>query len=131
MAYPVSERLRRARATRYCVPGLCLNRVRRWIGVPAKYPSARKAWEAIPHSARHTTRGNIPKGVPVWLDRPGGTRFGHIVLAMGEDAHGHPLVASTDYPSRGRVSIVRLDTLEQRWGMRMLGWAHTLNGRAV
>lgn len=130
MSRPRADRVRLARATRWCLPNLCLNRVRRWCGVPARYPSARKAWEAIPAAHRHPIK-TAPAGVPVWLDRPGGSRFGHIVLSVGRDHAGHLLVASTDYPSRGRVSVVRVDTLASRWGMRVLGWSDRLNGYGV
>lgn len=127
---PRHVRVELAKRTKWCVPGLCLNRVRRWCGVPARYASARKAWQAIPASRRHTDLAACPRGVPVWLDKPS-SRFGHITLSMGHDAAGHLLVRSTDYPRRGRVSTVRADELADAWGMRVIGWATSLNGRDV
>lgn len=119
--YGIPTRTRRALAARFTVPNLCLNRVRRWIGVGARYPSAATAWANAKH--RHPKDHHPPEGVPVFWT---GGRFGHVAYSLGGGK-----VRSTDWPSRGRVGTVTIAQLTRAWGKTYAGWSEDLNGVRV
>jgi uncharacterized protein (DUF2237 family) len=128
MAYGVAQRVERAKATTTNTRNRCLQQVRTWCGVGARWPSARLAGLAVARADRITDRRRVPVGFPVFLKRRTADVFGHIVLVVGHDHDGEPLVRSTDWPSAKTTSTVRLDRLEQAWGYRMTWGALTLNG---
>jgi hypothetical protein len=129
MVYAKEERVRRARATHSNVRNRCLQNVRTWCGIGARWPSARIAWTlGVPRSLRITDRRKIRYGDPVWLTKATSV-YGHITLCVGHDHDGEPMVRSTDYPQAKTTSTVRLDRLERAWGYRFLGTARYLNGK--
>jgi hypothetical protein len=128
MAYKPAERVRRANAQHSNVRNLCLRNVRLWCGVPARYPSARLAGLAVARADRIVHRKDVPVGFPIFLRKSRADVFGHIVLVVGHDHDGQPLVRSTDYPSARVTSTVRLDVLERRWGYVFTWGSVTLNG---
>jgi hypothetical protein len=97
--------------------GYCLMWVRTMLGIPVKYPSAIKAWEGA--ADKHTS-GNPPEGVPVFWR---GGNFGHVALSAGGGK-----VYSTDIRRRGKVDLVPITEIRDRWGYTYLGWATDLNG---
>jgi hypothetical protein len=106
-------------------PGMCLQRVRRFYApdVPALAHFAIDAWRAAPAAHRHGPDSTPPPGVPVfWGDQ----RPGHVALS---DDPGW--IISTDIKVWGLVSRVRIETITARWGLRLLGWSESLNGRRV
>lgn len=58
---------------------LCLKWVRTMLGLPARYPSAIAAWEAVPREHRHP--GPPPPGKPGFYRGPAGSA-GHVVLGI-------------------------------------------------
>jgi hypothetical protein len=104
---------------------LCLKRARTLLGVPAKYASAIKAWNATPPEERHTSPA--PAGVPEFFSIG---KFGHVVVADGVHG-GEEWCFSTDIKRRGRLDRVRTSLITTRWGAKRLGWTETLNGVRV
>lgn len=107
-----------AKRTRTYATRMCLKFVRTRYGVGSRYKNAAIAWA-------HTKRrhgGTPPKGVPVWWT--GGA--GHVAISAGS---GYCI--STDWPSRGRVGLVKISTLTRRWGKRYRGWSEDINGVRV
>lgn len=102
---------------------LCLQFVRMCFGLGAVYPDADGAWDNAKRKHPTTTSTTIPRGVPVFW-RVG--QYGHVALSLGGG-----LCLSTDIKRRGRVDIVRIDTVTQQWGARLLGWTEDLNGVTV
>lgn len=103
--------------------GWCLLSVRTWLGIPAKYRSAIKAWEATPDRHRHTDGSTPPKGAPVfWAIGP----HGHIALS---DGNGYCI--STDIKRRGKADRVLISRVTNQWGAKYLGWASWLNGEEI
>jgi hypothetical protein len=128
MAYNPAQRVARAKAQRTNTRNLCLRYVRTWCGVGARYPSARAAGLAVAKADRIVHRKDVPIGNPIFLRKSRFDVFGHIVLVVGHDHDGQPLVRSTDYPSAKTTSTVRLDTLERRWNYVFTWGSKTLNG---
>lgn len=120
--------VRRALDTHTNTRNRCLQTVRTWRGVAARYPSARLAGLAVRKADRIHDRRKVPAGFPIFLKRRTADVFGHIVLVVDHAHDGEPIVRSTDYPSARVTSSVRLDTLERAWGYRMTYGARTLNG---
>lgn len=100
---------------------LCLQFVRMAYGLPAVYPDAGTAWDKAEHRHPTTDAGSIPPGVPVFWEMPGVAD--HVALSIGA---GHCL--STDAKRRGRVDVVRIDSIGPAWGAQLLGWTEDLNG---
>jgi Putative peptidoglycan binding domain len=131
MVYAVADRTRRALAQRTCLRNICLRTVRTWIGVGAKYPTARLAFRATKH--RHTDL-HPPEGVPVWFQKDSALRdpFGHIAYSLGKkDSQGRSLVRTTDYPRGGVVGTVSIEQLSRAWGKPYRGWSDDLNGAII
>lgn len=97
-------------AARY--PGLCLKFVRTCHGVPAKYPSARAAWRAIPPEHRHS--GQAPAGYPEWYDIG---EFGHVTESNGDGWSWSNITSEG-----GNVKLVRRSSFP-----RYLGWSTQIN----
>ena len=115
-------------ANRYssCRVGMCLQYVRTWLEIPAGNPSAIAAWNAakVKHvNGKDRDAQHPPKGAPVFW---GGTRYGHIALAVNED-----FGRSTDTTRSGQVSTREGDWWRLNWGMPYLGWTEDLNGVAI
>jgi hypothetical protein len=102
--------------------------VRTWIGVGARYPSARAAWRFAKHKHYPRAGHYPPEGVPVYFIKPSVLRdpFGHIAYSLGGGK-----VRTTDYPSRGVVGTVTIAELSRRWGRPYVGWADDVNGTRV
>jgi hypothetical protein len=102
-------------------PDMCLNFVRNALRIPALAPTAIAAWRDVPDPWRHSWY-TPPVGVPVFW---GGGR-GHVALSAGGSK-----VWSTDILKRGRVSLVPISLIAERWGKQYLGWTGLLNDERV
>lgn len=98
--------------------GLCLRGVRTALSIPALYPSAIKAWEAVPGDERNRTLP--PPGKPIFWALG---KHGHVALSCG-----FGVCWSTDILRRGKFDVVPTALIERRWGGRYLGWSESLNG---
>lgn len=104
--------------------GMCEKFVRTCFGLPARYPSARQAWEA-------TTRrrsGEAPAGVPVFWDITTGVNknFDHVAISVG----GGACISTSAGPGR-TVARVGIADLTKRWGMIYRGWSEDYHGVMV
>lgn len=105
--------------------GYCQMFVRSCYAVGSGFGSAATQWQGAlwRHTVSHGAQ--VPRGVPVfWL---GGSKgYGHVALSLGNG-----LCRSTDWPSRGLVGNVAIDTLTSRWGLRLVGWTEDMNNVRV
>jgi hypothetical protein len=100
--------------------GMCQAFVRTCFDAPGGAPSAIAAWNNSNTKHRVSSGAHVPRAVPVFW--AGGT-FGHTAFSLGNG-----LCRSTDWPSRGRVSTVAIDTITRTWNKTFLGWSETENG---
>lgn len=125
MAYRAETCARNAEGDRTNEPGYCLQQVRLWCGIGARYGDAATAW----HNAndRHTDR-KPPRGSAVYWT--GGSRgYGHIALSV--EGGGTPKIRSTDAGGAGRVATVDIGWFERNWGLHYAGWAWNINEQNI
>jgi hypothetical protein len=120
MVFSAFVSARNAENDRINEPGMCLQQVRTWCGIGAKYADATTAWKNT--NDRHPgDRSDIPRGAAVYWT--GGSKgYGHICLSLGNGK-----VRSTDAGGRGRVATVDIAWVERTWGMPYAGWAWDIN----
>jgi hypothetical protein len=94
---------------------LCQKFVRTALGLPATAESAAVSWEETPEEYKHT--GPPPAGVPVYWSP------NHVALSAG---YGY--VYSNDIRRKGKIDIVPIEMIEQKWGLTLLGWSSWMNG---
>jgi hypothetical protein len=110
---------------------LCLKNVRTALQLPGGTASAKLAWQAVDSDDKYPKK-LPPPGVPAWMDKPGGSRYGHIVLvAKTGTTIRNTLVYSNDIKAKGKISLVSVGYILDHWGMEWLGWATTLNGERI
>jgi hypothetical protein len=113
-----------ARARRHTsgFSGQCLHFVWRCLDGQHKYglPDANAAFRASKHLR---TTGTPPAGVPVYFL---GSKHGHVALSVGGGR-----IRSTDWPSRNRISEVKITDLAKAWGRRYAGWAPDMAGHMI
>lgn len=104
--------------------GMCEKFVRTCFGLPARYPSARQAWEAT----KRRRAGTAPEGVPVFWDIVSGVNkdFDHVALSVG----GGACISTSAGPGR-TVARVGIADLTKRWGMVYRGWSEDYHGVLV
>lgn len=94
------------------------------------YASARVQWERTPKNRRHPGDRGVPPGALVFFDLTvSGTadpRPGHIGISLGGDRF-----VSTDWPTRGRISVAKIADVEEAWRARYLGWTDVIGGHNV
>lgn len=100
--------------------GYCLMFTRTCLGIPAVHPDADAAWNSA--EKRHST-GTPPAGAPVFWAVG---EHGHVALSDGKGN-----VWSNDILRRGRIDLVAISTITNRWNARYRGWAEDLNGHDV
>lgn len=123
MVYDADQFVANARATHANAPGYCLQVVRGWAGIAAKYPDASTAWRNA--KDRHPGDRNPPKGaVPYWTG--GGHGYGHIAASEGGGK-----IRSTDCTSSGQTGTTDLGWVERAWGLTYAGWAWDINGVTI
>jgi hypothetical protein len=100
--------------------GKCQKAVRLSWRVPSLYGSA--AIQASHARHLHPDVDDAPLGAPlVWSG--GSHGYGHI-----SDNAGHGRTLSTDVRRSGKVDIVRISSISENWGLKLLGWIGDLNG---
>lgn len=98
--------------------GMCLQQVRTWAGIAAKYGTAAEAWAHTDHRINTT---NPPRGSTVWWT--GGSHgAGHIATSLGNGK-----IRSTDAGGSGVVATVDLHWPETHWGLRWAGVSWDIN----
>lgn len=127
----VTERVRRATAAigkGSEFAGMCEKFTRGHFGFPARYGSAKLAYQASKRDGKVHVDYNAPAGVPVFWDILSGKNasFDHVAISVGG---GYCI--STSAGSGGTVAKVSIRDLTQRWGMRYLGWAEFYHGQRV
>lgn len=94
------------------------------------YTSARAQWARIPAARRRVGDRGMPPGALAFFDLAvSGTkdpRPGHIGISLGGDR-----LVSTDWPTRGRISVATIREIEQKWNAKYLGWADVIGGHNV
>lgn len=96
----------------------CLKAVRTWLGIPFLFGSAIVAWSHVPVGDRFGGH-HPPAGYPMFW-RVGS--FGHVALSAGGGK-----CYSTDIKRRGRVDLVPMSLIHDRWGAHYLGFTTQLN----
>jgi hypothetical protein len=119
MVYSAEVSARNAENDRANAPGMCLQVVRTWSGIPARYPDATTAWRNT--NDRHPGNRNPPRGADVYWTG-GSSGHGHIAKSLGNGK-----VRSTDAGGRGRVATVDLGWVERNWRMPYAGWSWDTN----
>lgn len=103
---------------------LCLQFVRMAFGLGANYPDAGTAWDRAAKKHKTSDPMEIPRGVPVFWELP--SVADHIALSLGDGK-----CISNDVVTKGDVDIVKIDSITQNWGGKLLGWTEDLNGVTV
>ena len=106
------------------VPGYCLKTCRLAWDLPSDQPSAIKEWESIPAKFKNTDPNKAPVGAPHFWK---GGDYGHVAL----QAEHEGFVWSTDLPERGRIGLIDIDLVENRWGYKYLGWSRQLQNKLL
>ena len=119
MANTATQTARNAENDQFNVPGMCLQQVHDWAGIPARYPDASTAWRNA--NDRHRDR-NPPRGAAVYWT--GGSRgFGHIAISLGRGR-----IRSTDAGGSGRVATRTIGWFDRNWtSLRYAGWSWDIN----
>lgn len=122
----VNAAVTNALATRSWAARMCDQFVAAMYGQSSSgYATAIDNWDAIPAQYK-STRGTPPPGMLVFFHAPDQSA-GHVAISIGGGA-----VVSTDYPRTGRVSVVKISTLESQWGLTFIGWSVPFfNGHVV
>lgn len=119
MVFRAGVTARNAENARTNKPGMCLQEVRTWDGIPARYGTAAIAWFNTNH--RFPGDRHPPRGADVYWT--GGSRgAGHIAKSLGNG-----MVRSTDAGGSGRVATVDLGWFERNWHLRYAGWSWDTN----
>lgn len=95
---------------------LCLSFVAHaygWSG--SGKPMASTQWSDTPSSMRHEGDRNPPPGALVFWKTS--HEAGHVALYLGNG-----MIASNDIHAQGKISIVPMDEIDQKWGAKYLGW---------
>lgn len=127
----VTERVRRATAAigkGSEFAGMCEKFTRGHFGFPARYGSARLAYQASKRDGKVHVDYNAPAGVPVFWDILSGKNapYDHVAISVG----GGYCISTSAGPG-GTVAKVSIRDLTRRWGMRYLGWAEFYHGQRV
>lgn len=127
----VTERVRRAtsaigKGSEFA--GMCEKFTRGHFGFPARYGSAKLAYQASKRDGKVHVDYNAPAGVPVFWDILSGKNapYDHVAISVG----GGYCISTSAGPG-GTVAKVSIRDLTQRWGMRYLGWAEFYHGQRV
>ena len=108
--------------------GLCEKFVRTSFGFPARYGSAKLAYQASAKAGAIHRDTNPPAGVPVFWDITSGVNnpYDHVALSVGGGYCISTSVGAGKTPAR-----IKITTLTSLWGMKYLGWAEWYHGKRV
>lgn len=108
--------------------GHCLLNVVDAFDAPHGVADAYHSWIAAGGSNgpnTHTNAGDPPVNVPIYWS--GGSHgYGHIAISDGKG-----YCWSTDLPTHGKFTRVKISTIRAKWGLTYLGWSETMNGKRV
>jgi hypothetical protein len=110
---------------------LCLKNVRELLNIDSHYLWANTAWDGAHHKVRTTNQHRIPYGAPVFSDRPGGSKFGHVMLAGGRFPNGQRILWTNDERWDGRITPVTFAFITGHWGHKIKGFTRDLNGTGI
>jgi hypothetical protein len=114
---------RHAEADQLNPVGMCLQQVRMWADIPARFPDAATAWANT--EDRHPADLDPPRGaLAYWTG--GSEGHGHIACALGGGK-----IRTTDGAGPGRVATRPLSWVQEEWGMPYAGWAWDVNGVTI
>lgn len=110
--------------------GYCLRETRELFHVDPKAESAAEAWGDAQFKHRFgrnfTRLDKIPARVPIFWT--GGTKgYGHVALSAVLDGY----CWSVDILRPGYWDRVPIRLIEERWGLKFVGWTEDLNGVRV
>lgn len=117
-----TQAVARARTLTRWQVAMCLNWVWTCLSAPKRYgvPDADAAWQ---RATQKEYSKNPPAGAPVyWVSG----EHGHISLSVGGGR-----VRSTDWPVKGQISEVSIDTITRAWKMTYRGWSRDLCGDPI
>lgn len=103
--------------------GLCLQFVRTCFAIPAKYGSAREAWNRATTRHAGADLSRCPVGAPLFLDSAK-SKYGHVAIYMGNGQ------MRTTNSATNRVSTVSIASWLKA-GYWVLGWTQDLNGHSI
>lgn len=108
--------------------GMCEKFTRTCFGLPARYGSARLAYEASKRDGKIHLDTNPPAGVPVYWDILTGVNapYDHVAVSVG----GGYCVSTSAGPGK-TVAKVLITDLTKRWGMIYRGWAEVYHEQRV
>lgn len=114
-----AQALAKASQVKSWAVGLCDNFVAEMYGFSASgYDTAYDNWLSTPTAMKHPGDTNPPPGALVYWIEQSGSGAGHVALSQGNG-----MIYSTDISGNGTVSSVPLSEINQKWGLRYLGWA--------
>src|SRR5690606_25013716 len=104
---------------------MCEKFTRGHFGFPARYGSAKLAYQASKRDGKVHVDYNAPAAVRMCGDllSGGNAPCDHVAVAVGG---GYCISTSAD--PGGTVAKVDIRDLAQRWGMRFLGWSEFYHG---
>jgi hypothetical protein len=102
--------------------GRCQQVTRSLLQAPGGARDAISAWRLVAHRDRLAPNQHFPAGLPIYWS--GGV--GHAALSLGDGR-----VVSTDIKRRGKMDVVPVNLIAERWGKTLLGAAKTINGLRV
>jgi len=94
----------------------CVTSGRKTYGIA----DANAAWD---RATQKVTTGTPPAGAPVYW---AGYAHGHIAVSVGGGR-----VRSTDWPIKGQVSEVDIETITRDWGITYRGWSRDFAGDPI
>jgi hypothetical protein len=86
---------------------------------------AEDQWKAAKYKHPETDPTRIPRGVPVYW-AGGSSDNGHAAVSRGDG-----LVWGTDLLRDGQVDVYRIASVQERWGLTLLGWTEDFAGVRV
>lgn len=94
---------------------------------PGSYRVALDEWWRCPADRRRTDRTPPAGAICLWdLTVSGLGRTGHIAISVGDGK-----VATTDWPTRGRIGTATITEIERAWNATWLGWTNRIGGHTV
>lgn len=107
------------------IEGHCLMTCRLAWDLPGDEESAILEWNSIDPSHKFKTRfSRIPTGFPIFWE---GGKYGHVAIKSSVPG----MVWSTDLPETGKIGLVRISTVKNRWGYKYLGWSDVFQNRLL
>lgn len=106
--------------------GNCLSYARRVYGLPAKYPTAWKGWQATKY--KHKDQNFPDVSVPCWFSYiSGGVNYGHVVVYVPKKGfYSSPWQKGTT-----RAVLSSISEIERIYHAKFVGWSEDINDARV